>query len=146
MRNAAIISTLALVASTAVSAAAADAGVTEIGTQEQALWATTFGKGNAEGMARLYTDDAIIKPPFETGTRMMNPAITQYWAKALKYGPVEYQVNMVAGQQQGDAVYLSGYWAAVPRGSGRSPVGGYIVRVLEKQADGTWKIALENWY
>ncbi|HTT08760.1 MAG TPA: DUF4440 domain-containing protein [Gammaproteobacteria bacterium] len=146
MKNATVISLLALAVSTQVSAAVADDGMTEIGAQEQAQWTAAFGKGDAQEMAGLYTDDAIIKPPREIGTRVMKPAIAKYWATALKSGPVEYQVNIVAGQQQGDELYLSGYWSAVPRGAGHSPVGGSIVRVLEKQPDGSWKIALENWY
>ncbi|GEM_PF-3249310 len=146
MKNTAVISALALAASTAVSAAVADDGAVAIGVQEQALWTAAFSKGSAGDLAGLYTGDAIVKPPFETGTRVMNPAIANYWTRALKSGPVEYQVNIVAGARQGDSVYLSGYWAAVPRAAGRKPVGGSIVRVLEKQPDGGWKIALENWY
>lgn len=139
-----VLSVLALAVVGVAQAEAQDA--LEIGRQAQAQWSVAVGQGNPAEVANLYTADAIVKPPFETAPRVMQEGVSEYWTGALKDGLSDYQVNIVNGEQQGDVAYVSGFWAAVPRGADQTPVGGYLVRVLEKQGDGTWKIAMEQWY
>lgn len=108
-------------------------------------WADRFNRGDARALAGLYADDAVLMPPSDE-TVVSRAAIEEYWANTLT-GLGDYNVEFVQTRAQGDVLYTAGIWSAARVGADgeREVVGGNVVRVLERQDDGSWKLRVETW-
>lgn len=110
-----------------------------------AQWSSEFNGGDATRLSRLYADDAVLMPPSDE-TLISREAIEAYWTRALN-GLSDYDVEIVQSRAQGDMLYAAGIWSAnktLAEGE-RVVVGGNVVRVLERQGDGSWKLRVETW-
>ena len=97
----------------------------------------TFNRGDAAGMAELYTEDGQVLPPnsdFVTGKE----AIQAFWQAIMDMGIKEAKLNIVEVEQQGNlAVEISKF--SLHGGEGQVlDQGKYIV--IWKQEDGQWKL------
>ena len=97
----------------------------------------TFSRGDALGMANLYTDDGQVLPPnsdFVTGKE----AIQGFWQALMDMGIKEAKLDIVEVEQQDDLAFeVSKY--TLKGGEGQMlDQGKYIV--VWKQEDGQWKL------
>ena len=109
-----------------------------------ASWTREFDKGYADLLATSYKDDAIV---ISLGTRFEGRDVIQgFWSDTIKRGE-QYSVQIETANFKANSLIEAGTWSvAIPDGDGGSRyVGGNIVRVLDRQPDGSWKIRLETW-
>jgi uncharacterized protein (TIGR02246 family) len=113
-------------------------------------WIAALETGDAEGLVGLYTDDAVRLPPdgpSSSGTEVFE----EYFRGAFEevsfqcVWPVEgTEEIIVAG---GWAFHLSEYILLVTPIDGGETVEekGNVVEIIQRQPDGSWKIAREIW-
>lgn len=108
-------------------------------------WAHRFNSGDAQALAGLYADDAVLMPPTDE-TLFSRDSIAAYWKKSLA-GLANYDVQIVDAQAKGGLLYVAGVWSYErDAGNGRREVvGGNVLRVMERQGDGSWKLRAETW-
>lgn len=97
-------------------------------------------KGDAAGMGRMYTDDAILLPA--GGPRIEGrEAIEAFWAETLSGGVEDVRLTTEDLVPLGDdLVYEIGSYTTTPRDA--APVSGYYL-VLWKRVDGEWKLHVD---
>jgi uncharacterized protein (TIGR02246 family) len=113
-----------------------------------AEWARAASAGDGAALTALYTSDATLLPPGEpviTGqaVKKYNDDMTSSFS-----GPTELTTTAVGGR--GDLAYATGIYRATltPKKAGAKPLPteeGKYLEVLEKQADGSWKIVYDMW-
>lgn len=105
-------------------------------------WMTAYNAADADGVANLYTEDAIDMPsqqPTVTG----RAAIRDYIAAQLGMGAAVATVTSDELQLMGDWAYDRGSYSTTITPAAGDPMtvtGRYIV-ILQRQADGSWKLA-----
>lgn len=73
-------------------------------------------------------------------------AIGEFLEEFTQSGLEHNGVDLVEVRREGDTIYAAGVWSAHrATGEGRELVGGNIVTILERQADGNWKTRLQTW-
>jgi uncharacterized protein (TIGR02246 family) len=113
-----------------------------------AEWARAVSAGDGAALTALYTSDATLLPPGEPvvtgqGVKKYNDDMTNSFS-----GPTELTTTAVGGR--GDLAYSIGTYRATltPKKAGARPLPteeGKYLEVLEKQADGSWKIVYDMW-
>jgi uncharacterized protein (TIGR02246 family) len=105
------------------------------------------GRANsADSFAVVFAADATVKPPNEKP--FTGPAL-QAWFKDLftnfTINQIEYSDEQIT--VSGDmAVHYYGFeWTVAPKGEQGIQEKGHGVHVLQRQADGSWKIAYDTW-
>jgi uncharacterized protein (TIGR02246 family) len=97
-------------------------------------------KGDAAGMGRMYTDDAILLPagaPRIEGRE----GIEAFWATTLRGGVEDVRLTTENLVPLGsDLLYEIGSYTTTPRDA--APISGYYA-VLWKRVDGTWKLHVD---
>lgn len=113
-----------------------------------AEWARAVSAGDGAALAALYTSDATVLPPMEPVRQ--GEAAKKYWVDVTNSfsGPTELTTTAVGGR--GDLAYATGIYRATltPKKAGAKPLPaeeGKYLEVLEKQADGSWKIVYDMW-
>jgi ketosteroid isomerase-like protein len=96
-----------------------------------AAWMETYNKHDAAGLAKMYTDDALVSGPAWTNSG--RAALEDAWKKEMAV-PVFSKVNSITVDQShrvGDMVYAHGAWAADLKGpEGKDvPVDGHWLAV-----------------
>ena len=104
-----------------------------------------FKRGDAAGIAALYTDEAKLLPP---GNQMMSgrEAIESFWRGAMNMGIKEAKLETVRVEAEGNLAYEIGRFAlTVQPESGESTTltGKYVV--VWKNQGGTWKLHADIW-
>lgn len=109
-------------------------------------WNQAFNRGDAQAVAALYADDAILMPPTDT-TVYTRPAIEAFWEGLLAQGFGEHAIDIVDVKVQGDLAYVAGVWSATQAVSGgdKAYYGGNVLSVFQRQGDGSWKAKLHSW-
>ena len=107
------------------------------------LFLRAFNAGDLEGLMSLYDDQAVLVP--EPGTTVRGPALREAIAGflALK-GTMELKLR---GTVEGPATAITyGAWSLNGTGPDGSPIAmsGESTEVVVKQADGTWRIVLDD--
>lgn len=108
-------------------------------------WTQEFNQGDASRLAGLYAHDAVLMPPSDE-TLISREAIEAYWKRTLQ-GLSDYSVDIVQSRAEGNVLYAAGIWSANVAGADGKPVvvGGNVLRVMERQEDGSWKLRVETW-
>jgi uncharacterized protein (TIGR02246 family) len=95
-----------------------------------------------DAVAALYADDAVLLPPQEPAVHG-RAAIRTWTAAVPRVTRIVLQVDDLGGG--GDVAYMRGTFAMTlePEGAPAVPVAGKYVEILKKQADGTWRFAVD---
>lgn len=109
-------------------------------------WTQALAKGNAPALASTYAEDAILTAPTDENLESRK-AIEDYWSTGISQGN-RYYTDIEAANVQGSSLFEAGIWSAeIKLADGKSRIiGGNLVRVLDHQDDGSWKIRLETWH
>ncbi len=133
-----------LLSAAIISPAIANTDNAELAIQANLLsWMYAYNTGNAEALAELYTEDAIVMPPSDE-TIISKDAIKSYWNAELSGELSAITIDPVRIKIEGDTAYQAAIWTAKIKETGES-VGGNVLTVLERQPDGTWKTKLHSW-
>ena len=97
-------------------------------------------EGDAEALAELYADDALLLPPDHQPIRGRE-AIVDFWRQGtdegLEVSPLRLEVN-------GDVAYMVGRYRLPPTEAEDADSGQYVL-CLKRQADGAWKLTADIW-
>ena len=101
-----------------------------------------FNRGDAIGVAALYAVDAKILPP---GSDVIagRDAIEAFWTAGLTSGPATLFLEELEMDYNGDLAYKVGRYRLTSGGNVLEA--GKYTEVWKKQADGSWKIAVDIW-
>ena len=106
----------------------------------------TYKRGDAAAAADFYTDDAKLLPPnmeMVTGKQ----AIEDFWKVAMAMGIRNINLEPIEMGYDGDLAYETGVSTINIRPEGEQATtdrGKYLV-VMKRQADGSWKVAVDIW-
>lgn len=96
----------------------------------------------ASELQSLYTPDAVVIPP--SGQIISSTAdYAAYLSGYMRDRMGNFQVETVDLRTEGDLAYQSAVWMATLKGG--TEVSGEMSNVLQRQADGSWKIKFQNW-
>ncbi len=108
-------------------------------------WVAAFNRGDAAGVAALYTDRATILPP---GGDMVtgHDAVVKFWQGAIQSGLKVTSLSTVSVERHGNMVREIGRLAANAPNADKqmSPLEGKYV-VVWKDVKGTWKLDTDIW-
>ena len=97
-------------------------------------------EGDAEALAELYADDALLLPPDHEPIHGRE-AIVEFWRQGTDEGlevrPLRLEVN-------GDVAYMVGRYRLPPTEEEAADSGQYVL-CLKRQADGAWKLTADIW-
>jgi uncharacterized protein (TIGR02246 family) len=109
-------------------------------------FAEIFKRGDAAGIAALYTADARLMPP-GSPTLSGTEAITAFWQAAMKQGIKAATLETIDVETSGGvlATEIGQFTLSMesPRGGQVEQTGKYIV--LWKNDGGTWKLHADIW-
>ncbi len=105
--------------------------------------------GDLDGVVSAYSETAVMMPPGAPSERGLD-ALRMLWASFLELPGIDIQrmdEAVIHVSDSGDMAYsLGGYQFGYMDSEGNALVEqGKHVRVWEKGADGTWKIAVDIW-
>ena len=95
-----------------------------------------FARGDAAGMAAVYTEDAEILPP-KSNVVSGRSAIHTFWQGALDMGLKAAELKTVELESADDLAYEVGTYRLMARGNQVADEGKYIV--VWKREGGEWK-------
>lgn len=132
----------------AANAAASTASPESVIAASNAGWESAVNGGNADQLAAIYAADAtVIAPSMEIVSA--HEEIGKFWAAQHAAGIRGFRVETVNLRADGDLLYQTAVWSARVQhhgGHAGHAVDGEMTNVLERQADGSWKIRLQHWY
>lgn len=93
-----------------------------------------------------YAEKAMLVP---TQAEILddNSQIVSFWHNQLNKGKCYYRIDIIDLHVNRNIARMSAMWTASITTGGASTriVDGYMTNVLERQADGHWKIRIQNW-
>ncbi len=101
-----------------------------------------FNKGDAAGLAALYTAEGQLLPgnsDFVTGTQ----AIQEFWQGAMNMGIKSAKLETIEVEGMGKTAYEVGKYQLFAAGDQMLDQGKYIV--IWKQVEGKWKLHRDIW-
>ena len=108
-------------------------------------WDKALNKGNTSELVKSYTDNAVVMPP-SSEILTNHAAIKNYWDGLRKVGVNDYAIHIIDLRIEGDKAYQTALWEATRTADGNViQFEGNMSNVLERQKDGSWKIALQSW-
>ncbi len=113
----------------------------EIQAAEESFMAT-FKRGDAAGVAALYTTDGQLLPThsdFVTGAE----AIRAFWQGAMDMGIKEAKLEAVEAEGHGDTAIEVGKYTLLAEGGQVADAGKYVV--IWRKVDGVWKLHRDIW-
>jgi ketosteroid isomerase-like protein len=115
-------------------------------TRVAAEFSQRYIRGDAKGMAELYTESGVIFPsgrPMIRGRR----AIQDYWTLPPNVKVLEHKTTADSVIVSGNTAYDYGTFRAVNSRDGQAAPPGYgkYVIVWQRQADGRWLMHLDIW-
>jgi uncharacterized protein (TIGR02246 family) len=114
----------------------------------EAAWETRFNEGNANMVADLYTEDAMVS--FSQGGPVHGrAAIAEALAALMEQNPSQIDINDLVTMPMGDGWALDGGWYQMTAPESGDPIqfGGYF-QLVRQAEDGSWQIhwAVSNYW
>ena len=105
-----------------------------------------YMRGDAAGMAAIYTDDAVIFPPGRAAIRG-RPALEAYWRLDEGERITDHRVTSESVVLRGDLAYDYGTYVVRGERGGKpfGPTHGKYVIVWREVAPGDWRMQLDIW-
>jgi uncharacterized protein (TIGR02246 family) len=97
-------------------------------------------QGDADALASLYADDAVLLPPDHEPVRG-RAAIGDFWRQGTDEG---LEVTTLTVEVDGDLGYLVGRYHLPATGEEPADSGKYVM-CLKRQRDGAWKLTADIW-
>ncbi len=97
-------------------------------------------RGDADGLASLYADDAVLLPPDHEPVRG-RAAIGEFWRQGTDEG---LEVTTLTVEVEGNLGYLIGRYH-LPATDEEPADSGKYVMCLKRQPDGAWKLTADIW-
>jgi uncharacterized protein (TIGR02246 family) len=97
-------------------------------------------QGDADALASLYADDAVLLPPDHEPVRG-RAAIGEFWRQGTDEG---LEVTTLTVEADGDLGYLVGRYHLPATGEEPADSGKYVM-CLKRQRDGAWKLTADIW-
>jgi uncharacterized protein (TIGR02246 family) len=97
-------------------------------------------QGDAEALAQLYADDALLLPPDHEPIHGRE-AIVEFWRQGTDEG---LEVRTLRLEVHGDLAYMIGRYRLPPTEEEAADSGQYVL-CLQRQADGAWKLTADIW-
>ena len=97
-------------------------------------------KGDADALAELYADDALLLPPDHEPIHGRE-AIVEFWREGTDEG---LEVSTLRLEVNGDVGYMVGQYRLPPTEEEAADSGQYVL-CLKRQADGAWKLTADIW-
>ena len=97
-------------------------------------------EGDAEALAELYAEDALLLPPDHEPIRG-RAAIVEFWRQGTDLG---LEVSTLRLEVAGDVAYLVGRYRLPPTEEEAADSGQYVL-CLKRQPDGAWKLTADIW-
>jgi uncharacterized protein (TIGR02246 family) len=106
------------------------------------MFETTFGNGDAAGMAALYTENGTLLP---TGTDLIQgrDAIRNFWQGVMDMGVKKAQLKTLEVEEQGDTAIEMGNFILKGENNTALDQGKYIV--VWKHQEGQWRLDKDIW-
>ena len=105
-----------------------------------ARYVAASNRGDADALADLYADDAMLLPPDHEPIRGRR-AIGEFWRQGTDEG---LQVTTLTVEVDGDLGYLVGRYKLPPTKEEPADSGKYVM-CLKRQRDGSWKLTADIW-
>ena len=118
-----------------------------IATATTTRWLDAAQSGNAQALAALYAENAVLMPPTDE-TIVGRAPIVRYLADGPGAASLQgYTVDIVGCDLRGDTLEIAGVWGIdgaqrVPRTGLQT---GNVMRVANRQPDGSWTLKYEIW-
>ena len=111
-----------------------------------ARFVEAYNRGDVASVAALYTDDAVLLPP-NSETLRGRQAIQEFWNGAWQMGVREVMLQTVSVEDSGHLAYEIGAYTLKiqPEGGEATTDKGKYVVIWKRQADGSWKLAVDIW-
>jgi uncharacterized protein (TIGR02246 family) len=103
---------------------------------------TNFAKGDAQGMASLYTSEGILLPP-GAGIQKGTNAIRNFWQMVMDMGIKGARLETLEVEQEGETAIEMGQYELSGAEGQRMDQGKYIV--IWKRQVGQWKLHKDIW-
>lgn len=113
----------------------------------RAAYSDALNAGNAAGVAALFTDDGMAMPPNKPAA-MGKDAIQSNLQARLSQYKFDVSITQAEAVAAGDWAYSRGTYTikATPKGEGEAMENsGKYLNILQRQPDGSWKIARHIW-
>lgn len=101
-----------------------------------------FKRGDAAGLADLYTEDGMLLPTSSDFIRGKS-GVREFWQGALDMGIKEARLESLEVERQGDVATEVGQYKLTGAGGAPMDQGKYIV--IWKQEGGRWKLHRDIW-
>jgi len=105
-----------------------------------ARYVAATNRGDADALAALYADDAMLLPPDHEPIKGRQ-AIGDFWRQGTDEG---LEVTTLAVEVDGDLGYLVGRYH-LPQTDEEPADSGKYVMCLKRQRDGSWKLTADIW-
>jgi ketosteroid isomerase-like protein len=119
----------------------------QLADRHNAQWTAAMRARDSSRLAALYAENAILMPPTDE-TIVGRAPIAAYLTSGNNTAPLaNYSVDIIACDIEGDSLSVAGVWGAEQtdyRGQAIAMTGN-VLRVLDRQTDGTWSLRYEIW-
>jgi uncharacterized protein (TIGR02246 family) len=105
-------------------------------------WEKAVSRGDAAGIASLYTGTAKLLPP-NSQVVSGQKAITEYWKGAIDSGFKAIKLTSVEVEAHGDTAYEVGKYTVPGEGGKVLDAGDYVI--IWKSTNGHWKMHRDIW-
>jgi uncharacterized protein (TIGR02246 family) len=131
---------MALVAGCGAPKRPADAGSRQAIEAAVRRYVSASNDGDAEALAALYADDAMLLPPDHEPIQGRD-AIGAFWRQGTDEG---LEVTTLTVEVDGDVGYSVGRYHLPPTDEEPADSGKYVM-CLKRQRDGSWKLTADIW-
>lgn len=113
---------------------------------QNAKFAAAYNRGDAAGVAAVYTENAHSMPPNSPAVQG-RPAIQKSTKKDMEMGLSNLKLTTLSVERAGNSVYETGAYSIKFQPEGREAIGdsGKYFAVWKAQPDGSWKIYKDIW-